>query len=60
MTYNGFQIVTMKCTLLVIALVFAFAVSQEYSMGTKAQPKADLPVDDKLIIQDIANHLQCV
>ena len=29
-------------------------------MGTKAQPKADLPVDDKLIIQNIANHLQCV
>ncbi|KAK8817138.1 FK506 binding protein [Blastocystis sp. ATCC 50177/Nand II] len=43
----------MRSLLFVIALLFASVLCQEYTMGTKAQPKADLPVDDKLIIQNI-------
>lgn len=46
----------MRSLLFVIALLFASVLCQEYTMGTKAQPKADLPVDDKLIIQNIVSH----
>lgn len=34
-------------------LLIVLSAAQEYSMGTKKQPKADLPVDEKLIIQNI-------
>ena len=46
----------MRSLLFVITLLFASVLCQEYTMGTKAQPKADLPVDDKLIIQNIVSH----
>ena len=43
----------MKYTALFFALIFIVSYAQEYTMGTKEQPKADLPVDDQLIIQNI-------
>lgn len=43
----------MKYTLVLAVFLFALAVSQEYSMGTLEQPKADLPVDAELVIQNI-------
>ena len=43
----------MKYILVLAVFLFALAVSQEYSMGTLEQPKADLPVDAELVIQDI-------
>ena len=43
----------MKCTFVLAVFLFALAVSQEYSMGTLEQPKADLPVDAELVIQNL-------
>lgn len=43
----------MRCLPILALLLIALSVAQEYSMGTKEQPKADLPVDEKLIIQNI-------
>ena len=54
--YTSVSIRIMRSLLFVIALLFASVLCQEYTMGTKAQPKADLPVDDKLIIQNIVSH----
>ena len=43
----------MKCTYLLIALLFACVVAQDYTMGTRENPKADLAPDEKLVIQTI-------
>lgn len=48
-----FIIPLMKYTLVLAVFLFALAVSQEYSMGTLEQPKADLPVDAELVIQNL-------
>lgn len=42
----------MKCVYLLIAFLFACAMAQDYTMGTREQPKADLSPDEKLIIQN--------
>lgn len=43
----------MKYILVLAVLLFTLVASQEYSMGTLEQPKADLPVDAELVIQNI-------
>ena len=48
-----FIIPLMKYTFVLAVFLFALAVSQEYSMGTLEQPKADLPVDAELVIQNL-------
>ena len=47
----------MRPFVFVFACVIALSLAQEYSMGTMEQPKADLPADDKLIIQNTVYHL---
>ena len=42
----------MRLFVFAFACVIALSLAQEYSMGTFEQPKADLPADDKLIIQN--------
>lgn len=44
--------ISMKYSVLLV-LIFALSVAQEYSMGTREQPKPDLPPDSKLIIQNL-------
>lgn len=34
------------------------ACSQDYTMGTLEQPKADLPVDGELVIQNLVYYFQ--
>ena len=48
-----FNSISMKYSILLIVLIFALSVAQEYSMGTREQPKPDLPPDSKLIIQNL-------
>lgn len=48
-----FSVFIMRCVTLLVVFLIALTVAQEYSMGTKEQPKADLPVDENLIIQNI-------
>lgn len=45
--------ISMKYSVLLVVLIFALSVAQEYSMGTREQPKPDLPPDSKLIIQNL-------
>ena len=47
----------MKCTYLLIALLFAYVVAQDYTMGTRENPKADLAPEEKLVIQTIVISL---
>ena len=47
----------MKCTYLLIALLFACVVAQDYTMGTRENPKADLAPEEKLVIQTIVISL---
>ena len=43
----------MKCTYLLIVLLFVCVAAQDYTMGTREHPKADLAPDEKLVIQTI-------
>ena len=47
------QTIIMECTYLLIALLVICVAAQDYTMGTREQPKADLAPDEKLVIQTI-------
>ena len=55
--WSMFNSISMKYSVLLIVLIFALSVAQEYSMGTREQPKPDLPPDSKLIIQNLVSML---
>lgn len=46
----------MRFLFCIFALILSLCVAQEFAMGTVEQPKADLPADDQLIIQNTVSY----